>query len=326
MPESLKLRTAIGTYGHTASLKDGLQPNGIDLDHVQVEPIIAAYRRMVRGLEFDVCELAPTTYLMAREAGVPMTALPIFLMRKFHHADVVCRTDAGIERPADLAGHRVGVRAYSVTTGVWVRGILQHDHGVHLNEVTWVVDDEDHVLSYRPPENVVRLPSGESIAGEFATGKIAAALSGPAGVGRSGPPSGDWHGSDTPPAADHRPLFLDAAERAADWHRRTGIYPIHGVVVVRNDVLAERPWVAQSLFEAFTRARDDYVARLNDPDLDSNDDQRYRAVREVVGRQPLPFGIEDNRTSLQALIDIAYEQQLLSRQLTVEEIFTPLGA
>ena len=147
MPEPLRLRTAIATYGHTAALKAGSEPDGVVWDHVEVSPIIAAFRRMVRDLEFDVCELAPTTYLMAREAGVPITAIPVFLMRKFHHGDVVCRTDAGIEKPLDLVGRRVGVRAYSVTTGVWGRGILSHEYDVPLDEITWVVDDEDHVTT-----------------------------------------------------------------------------------------------------------------------------------------------------------------------------------
>src|SRR5580698_1418390 len=143
MSDALRLSAAIATYGHTKTLKcKQEQPTGCELDFVEVEPIIAAFRRMVRTLEFDVCELAPTTYLAARDADIPVTALPIFLMRRFHHGDMVCRPGSGISAPKDLEGRKVGVRAYTVSTGVWARGILQHEYGVDPDSITWVVDDE----------------------------------------------------------------------------------------------------------------------------------------------------------------------------------------
>ena len=109
---------------------------------------------MVRDLEFDVCELAPTTYLIARARGAPYIALPIFVMRRFHHGGFVVRPDAGIKVPKDLEGKRVGVRAYSVTTGVWTRGIFVNEYGLDASKVTWVVDDEEHVTTLKLPDNV----------------------------------------------------------------------------------------------------------------------------------------------------------------------------
>ena len=144
---------------------------------------------MVRDLEFDVCELAPTTYLIARARGAPYIALPVFLMRRFHHGGFVYRPDAGIGKPKDLEGKKVGVRAYSVTTGVWTRGILSNEYGLDSSKVTWVVDDEEHVTSLKLPPNVVHTPAGKSLAGMMANGELHAGFTGAAGIGRAGPPS-----------------------------------------------------------------------------------------------------------------------------------------
>ncbi len=118
---------------------------------------------MVRDLEFDMCEMAPTTYFIARAYGAPFTALPIFLTRRFHHRGLVVRGDSGIATPKDLEGKKVGVRAYSVTTGVWTRGILTNEYGVDPRKVTWVVDDEEHVTQLKLPPNVVHVPAGNRL-------------------------------------------------------------------------------------------------------------------------------------------------------------------
>ena len=154
-----RLKIAIGTYGHTAPIKKGAIPiAGVDADFVEVVPIIQAFRRMVRDVEFDICEMAPTTYMIARARGAPYIALPIFIMRRFHHGGFVVRPDAGIRAPKDLERKKVGVRAYSVTTGVWTRGIFVNEYGLDSSKVTWVVDDEEHVTTLKLPPNVVHAP------------------------------------------------------------------------------------------------------------------------------------------------------------------------
>ena len=148
MSTKVPLSIAVATSGHTAAVKDGSVPiQGIEPNFVEVVPIIAAFRRMVRNVEFDVCEMAPTTYMIARARGAPYIALPIFVMRRFHHAGFVVRPDASIKAPKDLEGKKVGVRAYSVTTGVWTRGIFTNEYGMDSSKVTWVVDDEEHVTT-----------------------------------------------------------------------------------------------------------------------------------------------------------------------------------
>ncbi len=161
MAEKPRLKMAIADYGHTRAVKSGSVPiDGVDADFVSVVPIIAAFRRMVRDLEFDVCEMAPTTYMIARARGAPYIALPIFLMRRFHHGGFAVRPDANIRTPKDLEGKKVGVRAYSVTTGVWTRGIFVNEYGLNSAKVTWVVDDEEHVTTLKLPPNVVHARSG----------------------------------------------------------------------------------------------------------------------------------------------------------------------
>src|SRR5262245_36282136 len=237
---NVPLTIAVAEYPHTSAVRNGsIAIEGVDAEFVTVEPQIAAFRRMVRQVEFDVCELAPTTYIIARAYGAPFVALPIFVMRRFHHAGLLVRPDAGIKSPKDLEGRRVGVRAYSVTTGVWTRSVLIEEFGLDSSKVTWVVDDEEHVAALRLPPNVVHAPPGRSLAGMMAEGELAAGFDGNAGVGRSGSPTAGWRTV----KADYPDLFPNAAELEADWYARTGIYPMHGTVVVKDRVLAEHPWV-----------------------------------------------------------------------------------
>src|SRR6266851_1406244 len=193
MTQQLRLKIAIASYGHTKDIKYGaVAIAGVEPDFVEVVPIIGAFRRMVRDVEFDVCEMAPTTYMIARALSAPFIALPVFLMRRFHHGGFVVRPDSGIKAPKDLEGKKVGVRAYSVTTGVWTRGIFINEYGLDSSKVTWVVDDEEHVTALKLPPNVVHAGPGQSLQSMMASREIQAGFTGPAGIGRAGPPTGNW--------------------------------------------------------------------------------------------------------------------------------------
>src|SRR5688572_3116391 len=160
-----KLKTALVTHGHTIALKDGtVRPRTFEFEFEEVPVIIQAFRRMVRGLEFDISEMAITTYICARAHGKAFTALPVFVMRAFHHGAILYNTKSGIRSPKDLEGRRVGVnRGYTVTTGVWARSILQHQYGVDLGKVTWVLSGDEHVAEYKPPSNVVPIEKGQKM-------------------------------------------------------------------------------------------------------------------------------------------------------------------
>jgi 4,5-dihydroxyphthalate decarboxylase len=325
MPDNaVKLDIAIATYGHTAALKDGSVPiKGVSANFIEVVPIVGAFRRMVRDVEFDVCEMAPTTYLIARARGAPYIALPIFVMRRFHHGGFVVRPDSGIKVPKQLEGRQVGVRAYSVTTGVWTRGIFVNEYGLDSSKVTWVVDDEEHVAALKLPPNVVHAPPGKSLASMMASGELQAGFTGPAGIGRAGPPIANWETGGQPPQI-YPELIPDAANVEANWYRTTGIYPIHGTIVIKDEVLAKYPFVAKSLFDAFSAAKQPYLERLKAGVGSAPEDVRYRSFAPLMG-DPLPYGMQANRASIEALIAYAVQQQLIPKRPALDEVFADPG-
>lgn len=318
MAGKVHLTIAVADYPHTAAVRNGSIPiEGVEAKIITVEPQIGAFRRMVRQVEFDVCELAPTTYIIARAYGAPFVALPIFVLRRFHHAGLLVRPDSGIKTPKDLEGRKVGVRAYSVTTGVWTRAVLIDEYGLDSSKVTWVVDDEEHVTQLKLPANVIRTPAGRSLADMMADGELVAGFHGNAGVGRSGSPTGGWKTVE----AHYPDLFPNAEALEADWYKRTGIYPMHGTIVVKDSILAEHPWVAQSLYKAFSQAKDEWLQRLDAGGAQNASDKKYAKLREIVGHDPLPYGMQANLSTIESLADTAFKQQLTPRKMPVSELF-----
>ena len=318
MAQKIPLKIAVADYPHTAAVRNGSIPiEGVDAEIITVQPQIAAFRRMVRQVEFDVCELAPTTYIIARAYGAPFVALPIFTVRRFHHAGLLVRPDAGIKSPRDLEGRKVGVRAYSVTTGVWTRAVLIDEYGLDSSKVTWVVDDEEHVTQLKLPSNVIHAPEGRSLADMMADGELAAGFHGNAGVGRSGSPTGGWKTVE----AHYPDLFPNAEELEANWFKHTGIYPMHGTIVVKDAILAAHPWVARSLFEAFSRAKNEWLQQLDAGQASSASDQKYSKLRNIVGHDPLPYGMAANLKTIEALSNTAFKQKLTPRQMPIVELF-----
>jgi 4,5-dihydroxyphthalate decarboxylase len=324
MTQQPRLKIAIASYGHTKEIKSGVASiEGVAPDFVEVVPIIGAFRRMVRDLEFDVCEMAPTTYMIARALGAPFIALPIFLMRRFHHGGFVVRPDSGIKVPKDLEGRQVGVRAYSVTTGVWTRGIFVNEYGLDSAKVTWVVDDEEHVTSLKLPPNVVHAPDGKSLAGMMASGELQAGFSGPAGIGRAGPPTGAWEQRAQASNVVYPELIANVAEEEAKWFRRTGIYPIHGLVVVKDEHLKAYPWLARSLMGAFVTAKQPYLEKLKSNPGDSPEDKRYHGFLSLMS-DPLPYGMAANRPSIEALVTYSLQQKLIPSRPQLDQVFVDI--
>ena len=300
------VKTAVATYPHTQGLKDGrVSVPGLRFEHVEVSPIVGAFRRMCRSLEFDVCEMAITTYLTARAYGKAFTALPVFVMRQFHHAPIVYNVKAGVASPKDLEGKKVGVRAYTVTTGVWARGILATEYGVELDRITWVVNDEEHVQEYRKayPPNVL-YQAGINLVEMVAKGELAAAI----GVGPVDSP-------------DVRPLIAGAADAEAAWYRKTGIYPINHTVVVKDSLLRADPSLAPRLVRAFQESKGIFLAQLASGAALSDEARVLADRRKIVGDDPLPDGVARNANALEAVIRFAHDQKILPRLVKPEEIF-----
>jgi 4,5-dihydroxyphthalate decarboxylase len=303
-----KLKTVTRTQGNNQALKNGtVRPKNFEFDFEEVDPLIAAFRRMVRGSEFDICEMAITTYVCAREHGKRMTAVPVFLVRAFHHGAILVNTRAGIRTPKDLEGRKVGVnRGYTVTTGVWARAVLQEEHGVDLGKVTWVLSGDEHVAEYKPPSNVVPIEPGKKMADMLIAGELAAAI----GVDVEHP--------------DVKPLIPDAAEAGLKALRERGHYPINHLVVIKDELLEKNPDLAADVFNAFAESKRLYVERLKAGQIDklTGVDKVHQRVMEIAG-DPLPYGIEPNRKVLEQLIQHALTQRIITRPVAVDELFAP---
>ena len=323
MVTKVRLKIAIAEHPHTAAIRDGSIPiEGVDAEFVTVKPQIGAFRRMVRDVEFDVCELAPTTYIIARAYGAPFVALPIFVVRRFHHGGLLVRPDAGINSPKDLEGKKVGVRAYSVTTGVWNRQVLIDEFGLDASKVTWVVDDEEHVQQLKLPANVIHAAADTSLADMMAKGELVAGLEGAAGIGRTGAPTGGWQEVE----ADYPDLLPNAAQIEAEYYARTGVYPMHGTIVVKDAVLAEHPWIAKSIYNAFDQAKKQWLERLGAGQATTAGDKKYQALQKIVGHDPLPYGLKENLKTIETLEATAFKQGLTPRRMSIGELFVDPNA
>lgn len=301
-----RLKTVTRTQGNNEALKDGtVAPAGYALDFEEVDPLVAAFRRMVRGIEFDVCEMAFTTYLCAKAHGAPFTALPVFLVRGFHHQAIVRGVDSPVRVPADLEGRRVGVnRGYTVTTGVWARGILHREYGVDLDRITWAPSGDEHVAAYRPPANVVPLEGDDAVADRVVSGEL------PAAVGIT---------ADRPGL---EPLIADPDEAAFAALERTGLYPINHLVVVRDELLSTHPDLAPAVFAAFAESKQRYLERLWTGGLAEArpSDRLHQRVAQVL-EDPLPYGLAPNAAVIDTLIDHAVHQRILDERPAVEALF-----
>jgi hypothetical protein len=306
MPD-LKLKTVTRTQGNNKALKDGtVKPRSFEFEFVEVDPLIDAFRRMVRTLEFDLCEMALTTYITAREHGKKMMGLPIFLMRAFHHGAIHYNTKSGIASPRDLEGRKVGVnRGYTVTTGLWARTVLATQYGVDLSKITWVLSGDEHVAEFRPPANVVPIEKGKKMADMVASGELAAAI----GVEVDHP--------------DVKPLIASPKETAFEALRTRGHYPINHLMVVREDLLEKHPGLGPDIFDAFVQAKKIYVEKLANGRIEKPTavDEMYKRVMDLTGRDPLPYGVGPNRATLEEVIRNAGEQGILTRPVAVEQLF-----
>ncbi|MEE8519124.1 MAG: ABC transporter substrate-binding protein [Dehalococcoidia bacterium] len=301
----LTLKMATGAYGHTQPMKDGtVTSDRVDFEHIDVPVIINAFRRMIRGLEFDVSEMALSTYLCARAHGIPITALPVFLVRAFHHGAMVYNVNSGITSPKDIEGRKVGMRGYTVTTGVWSRGILSSRYGVDLSKVNWVVAGDEHVEAYKAPANVVSAPGDGDVARMLKEGEIDAAVA----------------VVDDP---NVKPLIPDAEAAAAAEYKKSGLYPINHTLVVKNELLDAHPWLASELYGMFKASRENYLAQRLPTDPPTSQEKIMLAGRPIVGDNMLPYGVEANRKVIETFIDFNFEQEVLRERVSVDEVFHP---
>ena len=304
-----KLKTVTRTQGNNKAFKDGtVKPKTFEPEFVEVDPLIAAFRRQVRANEFDICELAITTYICAKEHGKKFTAIPVPLVRAFHHGAILVNTKAGIRTPKDLEGKKVGVnRGYTVTTGVWARGVLQDEYGVDLSKITWVLSGDEHVAEYKAPSNVVPIEAGKKMEDMLISGELVAAI----GVNVDHP--------------DIKPLIANDEEAGLKAFRERGHYPINHLVVIKDELIEKYPDLAADVFNAFAESKRLYVEKLKAGKIEkmTDADKTAKSVMEISGKDPLPYGVEPNRKTLEELIGHARKQGIITKPVTVEQLFVP---
>jgi 4,5-dihydroxyphthalate decarboxylase len=286
--DQLTLHTLLGNYPNVAALKDGrIESPLVRLDFADVKVPSTAFKPLVREAKYDLGELAIITYLQAKAAGKPYVLLPIPVMGRGQHHTLVYNSERAQVTPAGLSGRRVGVRAYTVTTGAWVRGILAEDYGVATHSVHWVTFEDPHVAEYQDPDFVQRAPVGKQINQMLLDGEIDAAVLG-----------------EKPSDPRLKTVIPDAEAEAEKWAARHGGMPINHLMVIRTSIAQSRPDVVREIYRMFVESRQAEKSPIAGSKLDS-----------------LRFGVEPMRRTLEVIIDYALEQKLIPRRYSVDELF-----
>ena len=304
----MSLKAVSRTQGANRDIKSGeIRPHGFELEFEEWPVLVKAFRAMVREQAFDVCEMALTTYICARQHGVPLIGVPIFLVRGFHHDKITVRNDSSVRSVEDLAGSKIGVnRGYTVTTGVWARTILDRE-GLDLNDVTWVRSTDEHVEAYMPPKNVELIPEGKSLEEMLLTGDLSAVV---------GMAPNEFESDNV------RTLLPDPEDSALRALDQSGFYPINHLVVMTESIVEKHPELPIALFECFTEQKRQYLERLsNQSASDDNEiDARNRKLQSM-GFDPLPYGVGPNEQVLNELIESGLRQEILSPTSGWEDYF-----
>ena len=287
----LVLKTNLAEYPVTKAIRDGRVTSDIvTLDCCGPDPAQNGFKDMVRRNLYDAGELAIVTYLQAKCYGKPWVLLPAPVSGRFQHHCAGFNRELGHLNPKDIEGRKVGVRTYAQTTGLWVRGILQHEYGVDLSKVTFCTVGEGHLEEYTDPENCVRLPKGSNIGEMMLAGELAATL----------------QGVDLPKDERVERLVPDPFNAAKDWFRREGVVPINHIFVVHQSVADNHPEAVREIYRMLKDSR---------------------ALTEGGVPDPFPpLGLEANRKGLQLAIDWAFEQKIIPRKPSVDELFSDLTA
>jgi 4,5-dihydroxyphthalate decarboxylase len=281
------LHTMLGNYANVAPLKSGaVHSDLVDYDFAEVKIANNLFKQVVREAKYDLAELAIVTYLQARAAGKPYVLMPAVVVARGQHHTIAYNAERGVLKPSDLNGKRVGVRAYTVTTGTWVRGILASDYGVDLNKVEWITFEDPHVAEYRDPDVVKRAPPGKELLQMLLDGEIDAAVVGD---------------KLSDPRLKH--LIPDPEDAAKKWAERHRGVPINHMLVMRSELSKSRPDVAGEVFRQF------------------RDSKLGAGLSDGGALDPYRFGVEACRPILNVIIDFCLRQGLITEPVAVDDLF-----
>jgi 4,5-dihydroxyphthalate decarboxylase len=284
MTDITTLRIAIGDYPHTLPLKRGdITSPVLKLDFVEVKPMHTAFKPMVREHAYDASEMALVTYLQAKEQNKGLTLLPAAMLARFQHGTVLYNTERGKMGPSDLRGKRIGVRSYSQTTAVWIRGIIENDYGVDLSRVQWVTFEDGHVAEAKDPAGVIRAEKGNDITKMLIDGELDAAI----------------YGAAMPDDPRLQSVIANPDAEAKAWFGKHRLVPVNHMVVVTDDLAKSRPEAVAELYRMLAAGR-------------------AAAGQPAGGIDTAPFGKDANRPCLELLISYAVQQVFLARRLSVD--------
>jgi 4,5-dihydroxyphthalate decarboxylase len=282
------LSACLGTYPHTKALKDGsVKSDRVTLNFTEINPVNRAFQLMAREQKFDVCEMAIVTYLQAKAYGKPLMLLPATMLGRFQHGALLYNSERGLLRPEDLPGRRVGVRAFSQTTGVWIRGILWKDYGLDLGKVNWVTFEDAHVAEYRDPPGVERAAAGKDITEMLIGGELDAAIFGGA----------------MPTDPRLKSVIPEPEAAGREWYKKHGAVPVNHMVVVKNSLAKSNPGAVREIFRMLL-------------------DSKIAAGLPKAGAIDLiPFGFDAVKPALDLMSSYALEMKIVPRRYSVEELF-----
>ena len=314
---------ACGNYDRTQAIKDGrVKVEGCATTYLPLYPE-EIFHRAFRFQEFDVCELSFSSYLRTVASGTAAyVGVPAFVSRIFRHSGIYVRADAGIRKPEDLRGKRVGVPEYQITAVVWIRGMLQHEYGVAPTEIHWRSGGQEEAgrqertpLAPIPGLDLQVIPEGKTLVGMLRGGALDALCT-------ARPPSSFVNGE--PHIAR---LFPDTRAAELAYYKKTGMFPIMHLVGIKKPLAERYPWLATSVYKAFCEAKAISMRDLRDvnalmvslPFLTAETNE----TAAVMGDDFWRYGVHENIKELAALIGYAHEQGLIARKPTLEELFAP---
>ena len=283
----LRLHTMLGNYANTQPLKSGAVKSGlVDFDFAEVKVANTLFKSVVRDAKYDVAELAIATYLQAKSFNKPYVLIPAVVVSRGQHHTIAYNPERGTLKPTELNGKRVGVRAYTVTTGCWVRGILATDYGIDIDSVEWITFEDPHVAEYHDPAIVKRAPQGKDMVQMLLDGEIDAAIVG-----------------DKLPDPRLKHLIADHEAAAKRWAERHGGVPINHMVVVRDSLSRSHPDAVREVFRQL------------------HESKRAAGFADGARLDPYRFGVEACRPILEIIIDFCHRQKLMERRIAVDELF-----
>jgi len=316
-------------YDRVEAMKDGeVRPKGIDLKFLPSHPG-DTFLRMLEHREFEASEMSMSSLLMTKETDDPFVAIPVFTSRTFRHNGLFINTESGIKDPQDLIGKRVGLPEYQITSALWIRGILQHEYGVHPTKIKWFAErwgngmhSHGSAIGFKPPEGVSisTIPRSESQFTLLKKGKLDAVFiiqEIPSSICRSS--LSDF----SRPLPNIRRLFENYKEVEKEYFRKTGLFPIMHTVIIKRDIYKRKRWAAKSLYDAFCESKQKFYEKTGEWELFSFPWIRaaLEEQRELMGNDPYPYGFRENRKVVETICQYSYEQGLTRELWDAEKLF-----